>query len=124
MCHGVTLTWMPPTDPRQALNVIRACIREGRYILDPIHCLPRMKERQIDLADIKNAIAWARGIEPYADRTAKPDSASWRVHGPPIAETRRRMRIQTIAVGVQLTGDEPDSFVAVVTLFGPNRRAR
>jgi len=108
---------MPRDDPKEALRIIRKCLKEGDYVIDPVHCEPRMKQRGIDLADIKNAVAWCSGIEPYAEKRVGRGESAWRLHGPPLAETRRRKRARTIAIGVTIVGKEPESFVVVVTVF-------
>jgi len=99
--------------------LVKKAFRENNAFLHQ-HCLTQMKKRGIEVADIENAIAWARSIEPYPqgfEDLAFEGGEAWRLSGPSLQDDTRSRAKRTIRVGVYIVAEAFGGVTIVVTVF-------
>lgn len=85
-------------------------MRQGRYLVHPLHFGKRCRERGMNIEDVKHAIERAQGCAPYVGRDPTAEGTNWRVSGPSIDSG-------AIAVGVEAHQIGSDQWVLLITLF-------
>ena len=99
--------------------MVRDAFREDRHYLHA-HCLTQMRKRGLVVADITNAVLWARTIEPYPqgfEDLVLDEGEAWRVWGPSLKDDPRTKRKKMIGVGVYIVTAKSGETTIVVTVF-------
>jgi len=98
-----------PRTESEALLWIQDALASGRYV-PSVHIRDRLRERDINMDDVFNAIDSATGCQPYDRNPPEHQGTCWRVTGPTVDG-------ESVAIGVEAFLDKKRRRCMLCTVF-------